>query len=801
MAYEVLDNFRSGMVRTRARHAGPRGSVWTAADCIINRSGELERRLPFRTHKTLPTAQTFGGYKYNGVIHVFGHEAGVTVPAGVTYHQLQHPFGAPMNDILDIEAFFGSLYVIARYSDGSIHHFFNDVRVTDWDQLTTAYGSFANLATAFAAKINSASLFTATAQGAFLDIEGYGGVEFTLTASVVNGGVSSDQSAVISEIVALGSVVSAVSAEAEFEVVSGTAGTSGQTTGSINVVSASMSCSVQTITVSGNELLDYEVVISEDFNNSDYLRRTLAQAVAASISAHSAVSGWTATFDGTFGVNLVRAGGGFDGVLPSISSIGCNLPPTVLNEDDTPSNYVSSILVDGTAQLLGALVPFGASVNATATAIAAAINAYTPTSGYTASAAGPIVTVVAPPGLGATVNTHAFTFATTGSFVIDNETAFSGGVNGSTSAQQKQRVEFTGVFEVADTWTLTVGGTPYTVSGDAFQPGRQALTFRKKVYSSAGSVVLFSALRDARSFVSGIGAGFLNVSGEKYGDAAISTLAEYAGNMAVFTKQSIAIFDMREDEDLNQLLYTIENIGTNAELSVQPFGQRDVFFLTWGGVRSLRAHNGTDRAFVSDVGTPIDPFVQEWMDTQGATIAAKAKSVIEPKDNRYVISIGTRAFVFNYFPDEKIAGWTYWNLPSEPKAWFRDERILYVRMGDVIYAYGGDNGNTLPEDGEVIATVEMHFVDAKTPMHFKNWDDLDMGLVGEWMVSALIDPNNTSTDDETPLGVFHRITYPEGDRPFDLRGTHIALKLVCSKGGAAKITDMTPHYNGSEDKN
>jgi hypothetical protein len=796
VTYQYFDRFPSGMVRTRARHSGPLGSVWTASNCVINRGNEIVRRQPFRLHKSLPEGVTYGGFLYGGLFYVFGSEPeiDVTTPDGVIYVRLRHPFDAPMSEILDVEPFFGKLYVIAKYGDGAVYHFYNGERVTDWDHLTSSYASLADIATALASKINSTSQFIAAASGNFLDITGHNDSAFILTATGKNGGIVPDENAVVSEVTPLGALTTAVSAQGSLTVASGSPGTVGQVGGTIAIttITDSLQHRVDSIKVNGVELLSSPAVVAEDFNPNP--KKNLGQILQSLININTGTTGFSATFDNVQTLTIQSADVSLAGQTPVITSTHCTLTPIALSGSVVNTNYVSSITVSGT-ELLGALVPYQSNQTTTAAAIAAAINAFTPTSGYAATSAAGVVTIIAPPGLGDTVNGATPTASTTGTFVINSPVNMAGGVTGGAAQQQKQRIVFSGTFEITDSWTVTINGTPYTVQGDAFQPGRTAMTLRKKVYSVSGSTIVFSALRDAMNFSSGIGAGFLNASGEKYGDLDLTVLAEYAGSLAAFAKQTVYIFHMEEDEDLNQLLYTLENIGTIAPESVKSFGQRDVFFLAWSGVRSLRSHSVNDNAYVSDVGTPIDVFIQEWMKTQTDVVNARAKGVVEPTDNRFILSIGTRAFVFSYFPDEKISGWTYWDLPFEPKVWMRDERNLYVRFGDEIHIYSSDD----PEDDEVVALIETNFFDAKMPAHQKDWNMLAMGVQGVWDVSIATNPNVPT--DVQDVGSFINISYSEGDHPFDQRSAHIALVLECSKGGKAKITDFTVGFDGSTEEN
>jgi hypothetical protein len=59
----------------------------------------------------------------------------------------------------------------------------------------------------------------------------------------------------------------------------------------------------------------------------------------------------------------------------------------------------------------------------------------------------------------------------------------------------------------------------------------------------------------------------------------------------------------------------LENIGTFAPKSVVPFGDIDVFFLSDSGIRSLRARDSSNQAGMSDVGTPIDEYLLDYLST------------------------------------------------------------------------------------------------------------------------------------------------------------------------------------------
>jgi hypothetical protein len=126
----VIDSF-VGVDRRRLQVAALPGTLWDCEECFLNNGGEIEKRKKFVSHKTLPSG-TFGFAEADGNLYVFGSGTDPGVPSGVTYQRLQHPSGSAMTAVYDAELFDGKLYVTAGFADGSIYHFYNGSRVTDW---------------------------------------------------------------------------------------------------------------------------------------------------------------------------------------------------------------------------------------------------------------------------------------------------------------------------------------------------------------------------------------------------------------------------------------------------------------------------------------------------------------------------------------------------------------------------------------------------------------------------------------------------------------------------------------------
>lgn len=127
-----LKDFKGGLDTRRMPETLPGGSLILGRDGHVNRGGEFEQRAAFVEEYELPDGTVGLGNDRAG-LYVFGSDAAPTMPRGVTYQRLQHPDATtPIFRILSVELFAGKVYVIAEFNDGTIHHFENGTRVTDW---------------------------------------------------------------------------------------------------------------------------------------------------------------------------------------------------------------------------------------------------------------------------------------------------------------------------------------------------------------------------------------------------------------------------------------------------------------------------------------------------------------------------------------------------------------------------------------------------------------------------------------------------------------------------------------------
>jgi hypothetical protein len=465
---------------------------------------------------------------------------------------------------------------------------------------------------------------------------------------------------------------------------------------------------------------------------------------------------------------------------------------------------ITSITV-GSDELLASAVAWSATNEATAIQVTQSINNASTTSGYSASVAGAVVTVSAAPGTGATPNTLAVEVTKTGDVTVTADAELAGGVTYVAPVAKVVTATLSGTVaaeDANDTFTITIDGTAYIVSGMAPATGKSVFVYKERIWSVAESLLRYCKLAAPTVWnpaTEGSDAGFINISVQNAGSSDLIAVAEFQSSVAIFGRDFITIFDLDTDPLNNALVRTLPNTGTRALGSVVSYGSNDVFYYDETGIRSLRARDSSSAASVSDVGTAIDTYLQEYARSVPTEQSRQAVSVIEPKDGRYMQAIGDRVFVFSFFPGSKISAWSDYvvdEVEGGVSAFLRVNNLLYARVGDTICLYGGVSGEEYPEQDEGEPEVALPFLTAGKPATFKGFTGYDIACSNLWLVEFLVDPN-----DETAIvtgGRASDVTYTKDRQPSLGLSTHIAPRFTCTKPGAAKISSFALHYDEAE---
>jgi hypothetical protein len=291
-------------------------------------------------------------------------------------------------------------------------------------------------------------------------------------------------------------------------------------------------------------------------------------------------------------------------------------------------------------------------------------------------------------------------------------------------------------------------------------------------------------------------AGLVNLANHSRGSEELMAIAPYFQNVAIFGKDAIQIWNHDPNPDNSTRVQVLNNTGTVAGKSVVEIGDSDVFYLARSGIRSLKARDSSNSGYVSDIGNPIDDLVVADINVNVST-TENACGIVDPRDGRYLLSIGSKVYVFSYFPSSKVSAWSIYehgfvdsNGDPEPITdWAYDGQELLCRAGDKIYSLGGEKNN---EYDSSPVTVQLPFLDAKNPATDKMWTGLDAVCSSDWDISTGTDPTDIAVYE--PAATINKTTYGLGRVGLSSTSTHLALRMVNTSPGAATLGNIAVHY-------
>lgn len=663
----------------------PGGVLIQADDGHITAGGEFESRAAFVETHTLP-AGTFGLAATRSQLVVFGSAAAPTMPAGVAYQRIQHPDGVTaLADVPSWDLYAGKIYVVGVFADGSVHHFYDGVRVEDW--------------------------FDGRARATF---------------SVVSGGV-----------------IPAVPAQASFRVTGGSLGAGN---------------SISAVRANGVNLMSSAVAHTGD-------NVTTATAVAAAISAFTSTPDYSATSDGdVVTITAALAGTAANGRSLTVSVLGDVTVGDIAGFAGGAEEVVSrlnSVRVNGVA-IITAPVEYDTDNPTTALAIADAITGDISDPEYTAIAVGDTVIITAETA-GTGPNGLAVTFELANSFVV------------------------------SPTSTAMAGGADST---DGFTPGTFVKTIGSKMQSLSGPNWHFSGIREPTGWTTdNVGAGFVDLSTQSSGSEQLQAIERYQQQIAIFSETNVQIWFSDPDPALNTLVQILGNTGTSAPKSVTQFGDSDIFYLNESGIRSLRARDASNSAATSDIGVPIDALVTQLLNQLGPSERQRITGLIEPRDGRFWMIMGSTVYVLSYFRAERtVSAWSIYKLPAEIVAATVFNRRVWLRFGDAIYCYGGTGSERTYDTTECV--VRTPFLDADNPTLWKRLTGFDVAAEGEWEVSVAMDPTNPTAEDR--VAIISDSTFRWYRIPMQGSATHFSFIFKTRGLGPHKLGSLVVHFDSDD---
>lgn len=428
-----------------------------------------------------------------------------------------------------------------------------------------------------------------------------------------------------------------------------------------------------------------------------------------------------------------------------------------------PGGVVSSIKVGG-VEILGAAVAWPGTSAALVTALAAQIAVFTSSPRYLAVALGNSLAIIAADE-GAGPNGFAVVVTATDVVTTPLSPTMAGGVTTAT----------------------------------AYQAGAFCTTGNQKIFALNGATLHFSGLDQPTKFfvADAAGAGFINMANQAVNSEALTGVGRYQGYYAVFGELTTQIWYMDPDPTLNKQIQVLNNTGTPSGRSIVQFGDNDIYYLDWSGVRSLRARYASNAAATTDVGVKIDTLILAALDGLTREQVSRIVAVIEPRDKRYWLVVHDEIFVLSSFPQTEIAAWTIYRPGFVVDDVTVFDRRVYLRSGDVIYVYGGSGAARVYDDTQ--AECWTAYLDGGNPTRKKAFNGFDAAARGTWAVRVAMGPNALTTSDK--LATITGTTFDTGQLDGAGEATHFSLRFKAAGSGArpARLSAAIIHYGPDDD--
>jgi len=336
-------------------------------------------------------------------------------------------------------------------------------------------------------------------------------------------------------------------------------------------------------------------------------------------------------------------------------------------------------------------------------------------------------------------------------------------------------------------------------------------TYKNRMYTVEGSILYFSANGNAGDWTGMTPPNPTNFIDLSMGDSDMTdsvALEVYYDKLAIFSHTAVQLWIMDPDFLKNQYVQTMRQAGTTAWRSVMQYGSGDVMYLSQSGIRSLRARNSSLAAAVSDIGSPLDPLLQDLFRAMGEDWMSGTIALLQPVTGRFwIIMAGSRAtpespltskiYVLSAFPGPKITAWSEYDAGFViTAACIHNNRVVVRDDNNFIYAFGG-----ISDVGPVYddCPVELIF-----PFHageqvatYKTFTGLDATCAGiPWDVSIALNVQDPTVEDY--VGQFDGATFPQGRFAIHGHSTHMSLRLRSNEIGPQTLSNMVVHYQVSE---
>jgi hypothetical protein len=337
--------------------------------------------------------------------------------------------------------------------------------------------------------------------------------------------------------------------------------------------------------------------------------------------------------------------------------------------------------------------------------------------------------------------------------------------------------------------------------------GKYCRTYKNKIFAVDRGLLFYSGDGEPTIWDDTVDetAGFTDLS---LGDSDMSdatALEVYYDKLAILSKTATQLWVIDPDPLQSNYAQTLRQAGTVAPQSVLSYGSGDVLYLAPDGIRSLRARNASLAASVSDVGSPLDPVMQDLFRAYGEPYMEDAISVLQPVTGRFWVILPDRVYILSAFPGPKVTAWSEY-LPSVEvdgedrqftivAAATHRQHIVVRDFDGNVYSYGGADDTGIIHDSCPVE-IEFPFLSGDKPATQKSYQGIDAAATGEWDIYAATNPEDETAEDY--LGKIIGASFMQGRFAIEGRSTHISLRLRNTTPGPATLSNLSVHFQGAE---
>jgi hypothetical protein len=293
------------------------------------------------------------------------------------------------------------------------------------------------------------------------------------------------------------------------------------------------------------------------------------------------------------------------------------------------------------------------------------------------------------------------------------------------------------------------------------------------------------------------GRGFINLSLQDADSEFLTSLEVYYDKLAIFSSEATQLWSVDPDPALNQFTQLLRGTGTEAPRSTLQYGSGDILLLASSGIRSVKARDISSSASVSDIGSPIDRYIQSLRldPLKGQAYLNRACAILEPVVGRFWMVFPNEILVLSDFPGPKITAWSVYTVPFTIDHTVVAGGRIFFRVGNDLYVYGGPDNNTFDA---CHVKVRLPWLDSKKPGHRKLYEALDLTITGTWTVKVNFNFNDPEA--EEVLGTFTQSTWNAGRAALQGYDSHFSLRFYNDDASFALLSNAAVHYRLADDE-